>query len=371
MSFAEEEATLTTGYMAAVDRRLAWYFGGQRHRARRLSMRVPALAGFESLWVEAERSTQGGKKLRPALVLAAFDALQISGRFGSSMRQPQVTEQSVVDVATAFELLHTAFLLHDDVIDGDVVRRGRLNLIGRCAAHAAESGADAVTSRRWGEACAVLAGDLLIHGAHAMVDRAGLPEDVRLAIQQVLDDALFVTAAGEQGDVGLAAGILDAGLENVLGVTCAKTAHYSFADPLRAAAILAGADAELTDLLDRIGALIGSAFQLRDDVLGIFGDEDVTGKSVDRDLINGKITALAALAVPDPSRPGPHDLGLRGLPPADARAVMERTGAREGVERIIRQHRREVVVLTRDPRIPPALRLLLTQFLDLATERES
>lgn len=371
MTFIEEEVALSASLAHAVQTRLAGYFQAQRERARELSVRAPALCQFESLWIQAEESAKGGKKLRPALVLGTYHALLTARTSDAATTVAPAMEQSVLDVAAAFELLHTAFLLHDDVIDGDTVRRGRPNLIGRSAARASDSGVDPVSARRWGEACAVLAGDLLIHGAHAMVDRAGLTEQMRLAVQQVLDDALFVTAAGEQGDVGLSAGVLTPSLENALGVTRAKTAHYSFADPLRAAAILAGASADFIELLDRIGALIGSAFQLRDDVLGVFGDQKVTGKSVDGDLINGKVTALVAFAAAYPGASEQLGSALGSLHADDARAVLERSGARDSVERLIQQQRREATEIIRDARIPSPLQALLKEFLDLATERES
>ena len=376
MTFVDEIVAPDGRLEARVESRLADYFDTQRLRAKRLSTSSPALAQFEPLWVHAAESARGGKKLRPALVLGAYRALLTapgaSIRDGSACDDEPATEESAISVATAFELLHTAFLLHDDVIDGDTVRRGRPNLIGRFAQQARDLGADQAASTRWGEACAVLAGDLLIHGAQTMVDRAGLSEGMRVAIQEVLDDALFVTAAGEQGDVGLAVGVVEPELQNVLGITRAKTAYYSFSDPLRVAGILANADDEAIAALQRIGSLIGAAFQLRDDVLGVFGDEDVTGKSSTGDLRNGKVTALVAFAASGSAASGSADgQGWAQMPAQDARAELQRSGALDAVERLIQQHRAEASAVLHDARLPEATKELLSDFLSRATERDS
>ncbi|WP_308220606.1 polyprenyl synthetase family protein [Humibacter sp. RRB41] len=372
MSLAGPTMMLPGQLAGDVEARLVSYFAEQRERARRLGVRSPALAPFELLWMEASQSARGGKKLRPALVVGAYRALKRGPeRFGSS-RESTVDEHSVVDVAAAFELLHTAFLLHDDVIDGDVMRRGRPNLIGCFTTEARNSGVDAVTSKGWGEACAILAGDLLIHGAHRMVDNAGLPEHLRIAVQDALDDALFVTAAGEQGDVGLTAGIIDPTFENAVAVASAKTAHYSFSEPLRAGAVLAQAEPDVVALLSDIGALIGSAFQLRDDLLGVFGDEATTGKSAEGDLANGKVTALVSFACKGASEGADCSARrLMGVGADDARALLERSGARARVEELIESHKRQVRRLARDPRLPDTVQELLEEFLQRATERES
>lgn len=372
MSLAEPVVTLPDRLAEDVDARLIAYFAGQQERAHRLADRSRALAPFEQLWIAAAESARGGKKLRPALVVGAYQALKQHTQPLGASNEGVATERSVVDVAAAFELLHTAFLLHDDVIDGDVMRRGRPNLIGRFTSEATAAGVGPESSKGWGEACAILAGDLLIHGAHTMVDGAGLPDRLRHGVQDALDDALFITAAGEQGDVALASGIVDPTFENTLAVACAKTAHYSFGEPLRAGAILAQAAPEVVALLSGIGALIGSAFQLRDDLLGVFGDEAMTGKSTRGDLANGKATALVAFAA---ERTGDRNQrALRELMTSDqdqARALLETSGARHEVEELIESHKRSARRLADDPRLPGAVRELLEDFIQLATERES
>src|SRR6478609_7609137 len=146
---------------SAVDDRLADFFD------ERVSLSAAYGDGYERLWQGARAAADGGKRLRPRFVLAAFDALGGDRRPGG--------RESALDTAVAFELLHTAFLLHDDVIDGDTTRRGRLNVLGEFRAHALRSGADDERAHRLGEAAAILAGDLLLHAAASTVARLDVP----------------------------------------------------------------------------------------------------------------------------------------------------------------------------------------------------
>src|SRR5690606_7885186 len=116
--------------------------------------------------------------------------------------------RSALLAGAAFELLHTALLLHDDVLDGDLVRRGRPNLAGEFTAAALDAGHSAEAARSWGAASGVLAGDLLISGAHALVSSIESP--VRAAVHQIVDDALMTTVAGEHADVAFALRVMSA-----------------------------------------------------------------------------------------------------------------------------------------------------------------
>lgn len=241
----------------------------------------------ERLWAGAREAASGGKRIRARLVLAAYRG------FGG-----EADSTAALDAAVAFELLHTAFLLHDDVLDGDLVRRGRPNLIARFAGDAAGSaaGSTGATGQRWGEAAAILAGDLLIQTATTLVAGIAAPEPRRRAALAALERCVLETAAGELADVGAGLGVTAPGVEEVLAFTELKTAPYTFSAPLVVGAALAGADETQRATLERFGAAAGLAFQLRDDVLGVFGDEQVTGKSAESDLRAGKVTALVAFA---------------------------------------------------------------------------
>lgn len=239
--------------VAAVATRMADFFESKEALGGRYGAR------YAELWAAARHSSEGGKKFRPALVVNSYQSL-------GGDRQ-----DDVVVVATAFELLHTAFLLHDDVIDGDTVRRGRLNLAGALSASASRAGARESAAARWGEAAAILAGDLLLHAAQAQIARLNTSEVTRSALLDLLDECLFVTAAGELADVAFSTGTESPGFSDVLSMTGWKTARYSFQAPLQAGAVLAGASGAILTALGEYGDHIGLAFQLRDDILGVFG----------------------------------------------------------------------------------------------------
>ena len=340
---------------AAVESRLAG------HWERRIGAAAAYGADYEGLWSSIARSATGGKHLRPALVLGVHE--QLGGDHGDA----------AVEVAVAFELLHTGFLMHDDVIDGDLVRRGRRNILGERVDVALAAGIGSADAERWAQASAILAGDLLIHDAQSFIARVDLPEPLRRALLELLDDAVFASAAGELADVALSAGTARPGLHAVLEMTTWKTAPYSFSAPLRAGAALAGAPAQTEAVLARFGGLVGRAFQLRDDVLGVFGDEDVTGKSTIGDIREGKVTAMIAYA-----RETPRWTELRGLLGSDAagggdvdrlRMLLVECGAVDYVEGLIAHAVAESLAVLDDAPLPESLRTELSRLSHQATER--
>lgn len=303
---------------------------------------------YRRLWQSVAESSRGGKRVRPRLVLTAFHGL--GGRERRS---------DAVQAALAYELLHTAFLLHDDVIDGDTVRRGRPNVAGEFGADALFRGADAGRSRLWGQSAAILAGDLLLHAAAQRIARLSSPEPARSLILDLLDRAVFVTAAGELADVALATGLSDGRIDDVLAMTEQKTAVYTIAAPLATGAALAGAGDEVLGLLAGYGRLVGTAFQLGDDLLGVFGQEAVTGKSASSDLRQGKQTSLIAFArgTREWAAIEPF-LGCADLSAGDAARVaaeLERCGARVFVERLLAEQVAAAISALDTPQIPAEL----------------
>lgn len=235
---------------------------------------------YTRLWEELRRAVRGGKRFRGRLVVELHDAL------GGRQRV------AAAEVGAAFELLHAGFLVHDDLIDHDTMRRGEPNLAARMAGGAREAGASEPEAQRLAEAAAVLAGDLAISLAHRLVATADLPADMHSGIQHVLWETVFVSVAGELGDVAAALRLEELSLGDALRIAAEKTARYSFQAPLRAGAVLAGAAAPLQAEVEAVGLALGKAFQLVDDLLGVFAPESVTGKSALSDLREGKATTL-------------------------------------------------------------------------------
>ena len=239
---------------------------------------------YRRLWGElAAVATTGGKR-RPAIFLAAYRAC------GGA------DEQAASSVAAAIELLHASFVIHDDVIDEDDVRRGRLNVNGSHTRLASAAGASVASAEGYGRAAGVLAGDLALAAALKTVATCPCPPSTMLALLDLFDEALHVSAAGELGDVYLSLGVAPATVQQSLEMERRKTAAYSFTLPLQAGAVLAGASSAVVDCCGEVGSALGAAYQLVDDLLGVFGDPAVTGKSNLSDLRAGKQTPLLAHA---------------------------------------------------------------------------
>lgn len=240
---------------------------------------------------------------------------------------------TLVRIGAALEALHLFGLVHDDVMDESTSRRGRP------AAHieaASWHGAAAARgdAHRFGENLAVLLGDL----AHTVADRLvdALPADLRRLWYDLCTELL----AGQRADLtGAAAGRRD--MEHARHVARLKSGRYTIERPLQLGAAAAGGNRAVHESLARCGAHIATAFALRDDYLGVWGDPSVTGKPADDDLAEGKATVILALA-------GKHlsgdaalaldRLGTRFLHKGDVAAVREALtacGVPETMEKLI------------------------------------
>jgi geranylgeranyl diphosphate synthase, type I len=251
------------------------------HLAERRSDAAGLEAGYGSLWDHLAGQV-GGKLLRPRLTLAAYLGLGGDDVVGAA------------HVAAAQELLHTAMVVHDDLLDHDEVRRGRPNLAGSYRAALAAQGVVGPDAEDHVLAAGLLGGDLALVAAFGLVARAPLPADLRVAVVDLLAQGVGTTVAGELLDV--AAGLRLPGQVDTLLVAELKTATYTCVVPLHAGGVLAGADERTLSELARFGIALGTAFQLGDDELGVFGDPARTGKSVLSDLRAGKRTELLRLS---------------------------------------------------------------------------
>jgi geranylgeranyl diphosphate synthase type I len=219
----------------------------------------------------------GGKRLRPAFCHWAF-----VGAGGSP------SDEVVVNAGAALELLHTFALIHDDIMDGSSTRRAVDTIhVGFEARHAVDGWRG--EGRRFGEGVAILVGDLAFVYADRLM--AGAPPKaldvfaelrVEVNVGQYLD--LLGTARG------------DVDRDSARRISLYKSGKYTVERPLHLGAALAGRLDELAAPLTAYGLPLGEAFQLRDDLLGVFGDATVTGKPVGDDLREGKPTVLLAIA---------------------------------------------------------------------------
>lgn len=338
--------------------------------------------GFAALWETASECIVGGKLMRPRLLLGAFDALSATGSHRAEFRE------AAVRIAAGVEVLHYSFLLHDDVIDGDLLRRGRPNLIGallrdhgRAEAEPAEAEPGAIVldprSLHWARSSGILMGDMLLSEAHRVFARERLPESMGLRLLDLLDHTITESMVGEHLDVALSDGIIRSNLEAVLEMTRLKTATYTFELPLRAAAILTGSHARTEEAVGEIGKLLGAAFQLQDDLLSAFGEPDDHGKDAFSDLREGKETALIAYARMTDDWPRVEPLiGDPLLGAKEAREIQSRLrdcGAEAFVRSLIADRLRATTDLIAAPEsgIPAELSRILTGLLVTIEERRS
>lgn len=231
----------------------------------------------------------GGKRLRPAFCYWAWR--------GVAAPEEQCEDQRAVTAGAALELFHCFALIHDDIIDAGSRRRGQASVHEEFAAEHARHGwrGDA---RAYGRNAALLCGDLCAMWAEELLAECPA-EPVRLAQAQRLFAVMRAEAvAGEYLEVvAQAMGDFGAGAqERAARVVQLKTARYSVVRPLQIGAVLAGAGDAVLAGLAAFGEPLGEAFQLRDDVLGVFGDPAHTGKSALDDLRQAKPTPLLALA---------------------------------------------------------------------------
>ncbi|MFB9659990.1 polyprenyl synthetase family protein [Glycomyces mayteni] len=297
---------------------------------RRLVAQGRARDARAAVLAEAARdAASGGKRFRPRLV--AESHLAFGGR--------GVADAAVADVAAGFELLHTAFVVHDDVIDGDTERRGRPNASGLFRAGARAAGTPAARAARYGDAAAILVGDVLLYEAVRLIAAADLPAGPRARLLDLLDDVILYSAAGELADVEYATLPVPPAPEAVLAAARDKTAVYSIGAPLQAGAILAGAPDAAVDALGAAGRALGLAFQLADDLIGAFGTAGQAGRAPGADLREGKHTALIAMARQSGSWPEVEAaLALAPTGPDGVRAAREALdacGARKRVHALI------------------------------------
>lgn len=233
---------------------------------------------YERLWrVLLETYIAGGKRLRPYMLFLSH---------GATGGDPA---QDIMPSAAALELLHCSLLIHDDIIDHDIVRHGKPNVVGHYREIYGDTDGEAKRDHL-ADSAAILGGDLLLAAAHRLIAESDLEIDKKLEALRLLGDAVFNVAGGE---------LLDAEsvvkrMQDVDSLTIAryKTAHYSFVTPLVMGASIAGASAVVRAGLTHYGEALGIAFQLADDLLGLFGDEEETGKPATSDLREGRRTYL-------------------------------------------------------------------------------
>jgi geranylgeranyl diphosphate synthase type I len=309
----------------------------------------------------------GGKRLRPAFAYWGWRSVATGA-----------PDPAVLQLFSALELLHAFALVHDDVIDESSTRRGRPT------AH--KSFAALHRERNWrgspdqfGISAAILAGDLAQAWADDMVYRAGLAPDALRRVQRVWSDIRTEVLGGQYLDIVAEASAADS-IASAMSVATFKTACYTVSRPLQLGLAAAADRPDIASVFHQFGTDLGVAFQLRDDVLGVFGDPAVTGKPSGDDLRSGKRTVLLAEAIELAGRLDPlaanllrTSIGTALTDPqvAELRDVIESVGALAAAERRIAALTRRALDALGAAPISAAAKAGLSELAATATNRSA
>ena len=310
----------------------------------------------EALEALEDLTLRGGKRVRASLVMMGYRAAT-----GEEPRQ-------ILDPAAAVELLQSYLLIHDDVMDRSDLRRGGPTV-------------HRMFSERYGDewlgiSLAITVGDLADSYAQQLIAESDFPPENVLAALGVYNTMVEYTGYGQILD--LLGPHVEADVDYVLKTHLLKTSMYTFIGPLLLGATLAGADQDLMEALARYGASAGIAFQLHDDYLGLYGEEEVIGKPATSDLEEGKRTVLVVEAL---RRAGEGEreallaaLGKKGITREELEAVrriVRETGALEFSRELEEQHLREAIEAVEGARMDDFVREFLVELAKFSVSREA
>jgi len=225
----------------------------------------------------------GGKRLRPACMFYGYLA-------GGG-----ADEEAILETAVSIELLHTFLLVHDDIIDRDDFRHGEPTLHRRYAEFGRKHFPDRDVEH-FGNSIALIVGDLLSAMSNDIIFRAPFPQERIFEALSRLQSVVSYTVIGQAQDIYMEYR-REATEEEILRMYKNKTARYTMERPIQMGLLLAGDQGTLADRLSGYALPLGIAFQIQDDILGVFGSEVKIGKPVGSDIQEGKLTLLVAYAL--------------------------------------------------------------------------
>lgn len=259
-------------FLSDYSNRLEVYIKRYFDREKKKALKVDPTA-YEALDI-LENYIKGGKKARPALTNLGY---QIAGGVSADWRI-----KKILPAAFAVEIIHAGIIIQDDFIDKDELRRGKSTIHVRYSKRG---------GWHFGGSMAICVSDVAFFVGMQLLADCGLEAERVVGAIKVLSKFLVNTGYGQIMDLSFDLQ-KEVSMREVFKVRIFKTAHYTFVMPLVVGAILGGGNKKLLDTLEKYGEPVGLAFQIRDDVLGVFGDPKETGKSADSDIREGKKTLL-------------------------------------------------------------------------------
>lgn len=323
-----------------------------RNKRRELSKYPKLIPDFYNL---LEDFGKGGKVIRPFLVYLGY---KLNG--GRDLKV-------ILPICLAVELVHNCFLIQDDIIDESEVRRGKRTIYTKLADD---------KNYHYGISQAIMIADIALFEAYGLVGESSFEERSKKAIFKRLSEVFLETVYGESLDVEYA--YEKPKLDAIWQMTQLKTAKYTFVGPLTIGALAAQAKPVTLERIAKYGLLLGTLFQIKDDELGVFGDENVTGKSSLSDMREGKNTVLFYKTFSLCSNTqkkrlstlwGKRDATYRELD--DVKRIIIASGALEELESemilLVKKCKKQLEFLTKVKNY----RLILDQFVDYVWQRQN
>ena len=315
----------------------------------------------------------GGKRLRPLFAVAGYIAA------GGSLDHPASPEASAFSIyrsVVSLELLQACALIHDDMMDGSDTRRGAPAMHRRFENEHRER-AGVGNSTDFGSSAALLLGDLALVLSNQVLNNSGLSAEQARHVHPIFDTMKVELMAGQYLDM-YAGSQERISLDEALKIAIYKSGKYTIERPLHFGGALALCRSEMLELYSDYGIPLGVAFQLRDDLLGVFGDTSVTGKPAGDDLLEGKRTALISYALENLTEGEVKEfIKLFGDRSASAdaiermRALIHQSGAVNFIEKLIDERTNLALRAAADSRFTAEGRELLAELAIAATRRSA
>lgn len=222
-----------------------------------------------------------GKMLRG--VFAMFSYEMFNGKIDSN----------ILDVAAVMELSQTALLIHDDIIDNGMLRRGQKTIHAQYMHDAIKH--DISKTESYGKSMAIVVGDISIFLTYKLIGRLTVSGNIHSQLMNIYSDEMCKVGVGELMDIHYGKTTHERSNTEILRMYNLKTGAYTFTLPFLLGALMAHASEEDCKILEQITGALGTVFQIRDDELGLFGETEITGKHVGADLAENKKTMLISL----------------------------------------------------------------------------
>lgn len=305
-----------------------------------------------------------GKRLRPLFAYAGFAA---SGG---------VLEKSATRAMAALELLQACALIHDDLMDGSDTRRGKPSIHRHFETIHVQDQLDGFAPQ-YGLSAAVLLGDLALVWSDQMLNTSGLSIEQYSRVMPFYNEMRVELMAGQFLDIHEQTQ-KDTSVDRSMKIARYKSGKYTIERPLHLGAAMASSSSEITNALSEYGLPLGEAFQLRDDLLGVFGDPSVTGKPAGDDLREGKRTVLIAMTnerQSDSQREiarkyfGKPDIDAEGV--AILQEIIESTGARAELESTIDRLTDQSLAAAQSHVFTNEGKAMLVELANIATKRSA